>query len=262
MNAKKILLTNDDGVNSSGLLASKNAVKDLGDFIISAPSTQQSAIGRALTLFSPLRINKTFLKDRTPAYSVSGTPADSVILGIFEIMKKDVDLVIAGINIGHNTGKSGLTTSGTISAAMEAASHDIPAIAVSRRVNNDSIKFDGTEPYIDFSAATAVTNKLSKKILKHGLPDNVDLINVNIPENPVSNEIVISELSNHMYYARISKRTDPRGKSYYWIDGEKCEDYPVGSDLYTIEVLKQPSLTPLSLDCTIKLDDVTEWLSK
>ena len=127
----KILLSNDDGVDASGILALKQAVEEFGEVYVVAPSNQQSGIGHALTLYEPLRINKTRLRDGSPAYSVSGTPTDSVTLGVYEIMDEKPDLVISGINTGQNTGKGELTTSGTLGAAMEAASLGIPAIAVS-----------------------------------------------------------------------------------------------------------------------------------
>ena len=118
----KILLSNDDGVDASGILALKQAVEEFGEVYVVAPSNQQSGIGHALTLYEPLRINKTILRDGSLAYSVSGTPTDAVTLGVYEIMDEKPDLVISGINTGQNTGKGELTTSGTLGAAMEAAS--------------------------------------------------------------------------------------------------------------------------------------------
>jgi len=121
----RILITNDDGVNSSGIIAAKKAVEDLGSIDIVAPATQQSGIGHALTLFEPIRVTSTNLRDGSEAYSVSGTPTDAVLVGIFEIASKKPELVISGINVGENLGMSELTTSGTIGAAMEAAAQDI-----------------------------------------------------------------------------------------------------------------------------------------
>lgn len=96
----RILITNDDGVNSSGIIAAKKAVEDLGSIDIVAPATQQSGIGHALTLFEPIRVTSTNLNDGTQAYSVSGTPTDAVIVGIFEIASGKPDLIISGINVG------------------------------------------------------------------------------------------------------------------------------------------------------------------
>lgn len=146
----KILISNDDGINSSGLLASKNAVEPLGETVVVAPSKQQSGIGRALTLFEPLRLNQVVLKDESIGYSVSGTPTDSVTLGLFELMDKKPDLCISGINIGENIGKGELTTSGTLGAAMEAASYGIPTIAISQEVTRGDLKFEERHLEINF----------------------------------------------------------------------------------------------------------------
>lgn len=137
----KILITNDDGVNSSGILAARKAVENLGETIIVAPATQQSGIGHALTLFEPIRVSEVTLRDGSEAYAVSGTPTDAVIIGIFELMDEKPDLVISGINMGENIGKSELTTSGTIGAAMEAAVHGVPSLAVSLQVRRGISSF-------------------------------------------------------------------------------------------------------------------------
>ena len=97
----KILLSNDDGVDASGILALKQAVEEFGEVYVVAPSNQQSGIGHALTLYESLRIDKTILRDGSIAYSVSGTPTDAVTLGIYEIMDEKPDLVISGINTGQ-----------------------------------------------------------------------------------------------------------------------------------------------------------------
>ncbi len=255
---KKVLITNDDGVLSSGILAAKNAVENMADVTIVAPVTQQSAIGRALTLFTPLRINKLTLDDGFEAFSVSGTPADAVQLGILEIMDEKPDLLISGINVGHNTGRLELTSSGTISAAMEAASMGIPAIAVSQQVTNDEIKFE-RRVNLNFDFTKKILSKIVKKVLKKGLPKGTDLLNLNIPSHPKSEEILITKLGERMYTPIIHKRTDPRGKPYYWIGGESFENDPEGTDGYGMKILKQPTLTPLKLDCTGNLEYLEKW---
>lgn len=255
---KKVLITNDDGVSSLGILAAKKAIENMADITIVAPTTQQSAIGRALTLFTPLRINKTRLDDGFEAFSVSGTPADAVQLGILEIMDEKPDLVISGINVGHNTGKGELTSSGTISAAMEAASMGIPAIAVSQQVTNDGIKFD-RKAKINYDFTKKILTKIVQKTLKKGLPKETDLLNLNIPSHPKSEEILITKLGERMYTPIIHKRTDPRGKPYYWIGGESFDNDPKGTDGHGMKILKQPTLTPLKLDCTGNLEYLEKW---
>ena len=137
----KALISNDDGITASGILASKMAVEDLCETCVVAPETQQSGIGHALTLFEPLRINEHVLRDGSIGYGVTGTPTDAVTIGLFEIMDEKPDIMISGINTGFNIGKAELTTSGTLGAALEAASFGIPAIAISQEVTQDSVKF-------------------------------------------------------------------------------------------------------------------------
>ncbi|MGL6299089.1 MAG: 5'/3'-nucleotidase SurE [Methanobacteriaceae archaeon] len=263
----KILLTNDDGVNSTGILASYEAIKSLdflneNDIKIVAPSNQQSGIGRALTLFEPVRVTETYLKNGTKAYAVSGTPTDSTTIGIFEIMDKDVDLVVSGINIGENLGKAELSTSGTIGAAMEAASHGIPAIAISIQVDEDEIKFEEGHIgvfEIDFKLAKKVLGELARKVLEKGMPKGVDLLNINIPASPQSEELTVARLGKRMYTPHIQKRMDPRGKPYYWIDGTPHNNDNEGSDVHTLKVLKKPTITPIAIDSTGNLDSLKYW---
>ena len=202
----KALISNDDGVNATGILAAKNAIEDLCEVCVVAPETQQSGIGHAITLYDPLR--------------VTGTPTDAVTFGLFEIMGEKPDIMISGINTGFNIGKAELTTSGTIGAALEAASFGIPSIAISQEVTRDYIKFENGTVDIDFSFAGKMLRKLVKIVLKKGLPDGIDLLNVNIPENPVDEEFEVAKLGNRMYTPIIQRRLDPRGKPYYWIGGD------------------------------------------
>ena len=256
----KILLSNDDGVDASGILALKQAVEEFGEVYVVAPSNQQSGIGHALTLYEPLRINKTILRDGSMAYSVSGTPTDAVTLGVYEIMDEKPDLVISGINTGQNTGKGELTTSGTLGAAMEAASLGIPAIAVSQHIDKDEVKFDEGAVEIDFSSTQRVVKNLVKKIRDNGMPGDIKLLNLNVPSNPDSYEPVIAGLANRMYLPGVEKRLDPRGKPYYWITGELHTDNPVDTDGYILQNKNLPTLTPLSLDMTYGLDILKDWI--
>jgi len=256
----KILISNDDGISSSGILAAKEAVEELGHVTVVAPSTQQSGIGRALTLFEPLRISGVHLKDGSRGFSVSGTPTDAVTLGIFELMDEKPSLAIAGINTGENIGKGELTTSGTMGAAMEAASFGIPTIAVSLQVSRGDIKFENGHVDIDYEFTKKILNKVAKNVVKKGLPDGVDLLNLNIPANPSSDEIAICSLGERMYNPHIEMRFDPRGKPYYWIDGTPFEGDKEGTDGYALKTLRVATLTPLSMDLTSNLDLTNNWL--
>lgn len=256
----RILITNDDGVNSSGIIASKKAINGLAEITVVAPATQQSGIGHALTLFEPIRVTDIKLRDGGKAFSVSGTPTDAVILGIFELAEKKPDLVISGINVGENLGKSELTTSGTIGAAMEAATHGIPALAVSLQVTRGEIKFHDGHVDIDFSFAKRITRYVVKQIIKKGLPEGTDFLNLNIPAHPQSDEIIITDLGERMYQAHIQKRLDPRGRPYYWLDGHPVGNDRKYTDVHTLKVVRKPSLTPLSLDCTTDISPLKEWI--
>lgn len=256
----RILITNDDGVNSSGILAAKKAAEGLGHINVVAPATQQSGIGHALSLFEPIRVTSTKLMDGTEAYSVSGTPTDAVIIGIFEIANEKPDLLISGINIGENLGMSELTTSGTIGAAMEAAVHEIPALSVSLQVTRGDIKFHDGHVDVDFSHAQKITRMVSKMIISKGLPEGVDLLNLNIPSAPSSDNIKLTRLGKRMYKIHIQKRLDPRGRPYYWIDGDPVENDELGTDVHTLKMEKCATLTPVSLNSTSNLDLMNEWL--
>lgn len=256
----RILITNDDGVNSSGIIAAKKAVEDLGSIDIVAPATQQSGIGHALTLFEPIRVTSTNLIDGTEAYSVSGTPTDAVIVGIFEIANGKPDLIISGINMGENLGMSELTTSGTIGAAMEAAAHGIPALSVSLQVSRGDIKFHDGHVDLDFSHAQRVTKKVSRMIARKSLPEGIDFINLNIPSSPDSNRIKLTRLGKRMYKVHIEKRLDPRGRPYYWIDGVPMERDDPGTDVHVLREENCATLTPISLDSSSDLDLMRKWL--
>ncbi|HOI40190.1 MAG TPA: 5'/3'-nucleotidase SurE [Methanobacterium sp.] len=255
-----ILLTNDDGVNSSGIMAAKKAAESLGKTIIVAPATQQSGIGHALTLFEPVRVTNTNMADGTEAHMVSGTPTDAVIIGIYQIAKKKPDLVISGINIGENLGKSELTTSGTIGAAMEAAVHGVPALSVSIQVTRGDIKFHDGHVDIDFSHAEKLTERVARMILEKGLPNGVDFLNLNIPSKPQSDKIKLTRLGERMYRIHIKERLDPRGRPYYWIDGDSVEDDQRGTDVHTLKRERCATLTPISLDATSSLNLMDGWL--
>nr|WP_319373664.1 5'/3'-nucleotidase SurE [uncultured Methanobacterium sp.] len=254
-----ILITNDDGVNSSGIIAAKKAAEKLGKTLVVAPATQQSGIGHALTLFEPIRVTATTMNDGSEAHMVSGTPTDAVIIGIFQIADEKPDLVISGINIGENLGKSELTTSGTIGAAMEAAVHGIPALSVSMQVTRGDIKFHDGHVDLDFSHAQKMTERVARMILKKGLPEGVDFLNLNIPSHPESDRIQLTRLGERMYRVHITERLDPRGKPYYWIDGDSVEDDDEGTDVHTLKRERCATLTPISLDATSPLELMDGW---
>jgi len=251
----KILLTNDDGIYAAGIKAAYKSVADLGDVTIAAPAMQQSGVGRSISIFEPLRITQANLNGVT-AYAIGGTPTDSVILGIFTIMKETPDLVLSGFNIGENVSTDTITTSGTIGAALEAASYGIPAIAASVQVTEERLKFDDLRDYQhDFDIGIKVVNKVARNVLRHGLPENVDMLNINIPHFVEEDTgIEITRLARKIFKTSVEERHDPRGRPYYWIAGDLIQEEAEGTDVHAVMQKGHISITPISLDATSPID--------
>lgn len=244
---KNILVVNDDGINAPGIRAAARAVKGLGKVIVVAPAVQQSGVGRSISLFSPIKVSRGKL-DGFEAYSIDGTPVDAVIVGMYGILKSAPDLIVSGINVGENMSTEA-TTSGTVGAALEGANQGVPAIAVSMHASEE-IKFEDTQPQLDFSFAQKVIRRLAKQILKRGLPKGIDLLNVNVPENSKKCEIKITRLAKRMYTTKVKEDYDPRGRAYFWIDGDAIYDAEEGTDVHAVRVKRCVSVTPLKLDFT------------
>ncbi|MEE9605410.1 MAG: 5'/3'-nucleotidase SurE, partial [Candidatus Scalindua sp.] len=169
----KILLTNDDGIYSPGILALKQAMKPLGSVTVVAPDVQKSGVGHAITFSHPLRVRDVYLDSEFVGYGIDGSPADCVKLGVREIMKEKPELLIAGINIGANVGINVLY-SGTVAAAIEGAILDVPSIAFSLEVS---------ESPSDIQGAAAIAKDMVSHIVKKKLPKGT-LLNINIPLIP------------------------------------------------------------------------------
>ena len=236
----RILLTNDDGITAPGLAALRTALRRLGDVVTVAPESEQSAVGHAITLHSPLRVHTASTAADGVAYAVNGTPADCVKIALAELLDDPPDLVASGVNLGPNTGVS-VFYSGTVSAAFEGALMGIPSIAVSLNT------FE--EP--DFRPAAAVGARLAAMILSEGLPDGV-FLNVNVPSLPWADlrgvRVVRQALSR--FVESYHRRQDPRGREYFWLDGyleplEPADD----TDVVALEQ-GYVSITPLRADLT------------
>ncbi len=253
--SRKILLTNDDGVYSAGIRAAYRSVADLGDVTVSAPIMQQSGVGRSISIFEPLRVTTTRI-DGVEVNAVGGTPTDSVIIGMFTIMKEKPDLILSGFNIGENISTDTITTSGTIGAALEGASYGIPAIAASVQVKEEGDKFDDHRDYQhDFEVGIKVVNRIARKVIKHGLPQNVDLLNVNLPYHVEEDtEIEITRLARKLFKTDVEERHDPRGRPYYWIAGDLINEDEEGTDVDALVSKGHISVTPISLDATSPID--------
>lgn len=254
---KKILLINDDSVNSYGLQSSKEAVEDLGEVFVVAPAEQQTGQGHSITYFKPLKVSKTTLNDGSEAFSVLGTPADSVGVGVFGLLKEKPNLVISGINIGANVGRR-ITTSGTLGGAFEAAVHGIPSLGISIDVKNEDSWFSKKAEGIDFSFAKTILKRIAKNVLEKGMPEDVDVLNINIPAKATDDEIVVTRLGKQIYSPKIDAESE--GEVYIWKDGEYTDlEEKSGVDRYTTLIENKVTVTPLSLDLTAKTD-IKEWL--
>ncbi|MGB9728739.1 MAG: 5'/3'-nucleotidase SurE [Thermoprotei archaeon] len=182
---KHILISNDDGIGSIGLIALKRALEGLGALYIVAPEINRSGISKALQMFS-LKIKQVVLDDGSIAYAINGTPADSYFIFRYKIFCRDPDLVVSGINLGCNVGIGDILTSGTIGVALEAGLHGVPAIAVSLCVDSEkklSLTLD------DFNVAMRIVRQIAERILIKGMPHGIHLISINVPENPQGIEI-------------------------------------------------------------------------
>lgn len=260
-----ILLTNDDGVTSSGLMAAYDALSEVADVTVVAPATQQSAVGRSISIFEPIRVFETRV-DGVEMHSVGGTPTDAVVLGLYRVMEEPPDLVVSGINLGENLSTEAVTTSGTVGAALEASTQGVPAVAASAQVR-ESEKFHHGQLELDMGAAKDLLRDLADSLLTNGFPSGVDVLNLNVPGDFRSGgKTHLTRLARRFFKTDVLERHDPRGKPYYWIDGDHVRDAEPGTDVHTVLERGEASLTPISLDSTSRssgeLDAVMEDLER
>jgi 5'-nucleotidase len=243
----RILLTNDDGIYSAGLWAAYEALSGLADVTIVAPATQQSAVGRSISIFEPIRIHEVDLQG-VRGIAVGGKPTDAVILGLYAL-QIGPSLVVSGINIGENLSFESIMTSGTVGAALEASNQGTPAIAFSLQVEDQGEKFDDPRRYgKGFAEAQEVVREITGEVLRHGFPGGADVINVNIPSR-IRGGYEVTRLSRKLFHTGVERRLDPRGRPYFWINGPLVEDAEEGTDVHAVRK-GNVSITPITLDCT------------
>lgn len=241
--APYILVTNDDGIDSPGLLALKQGLDAVGETVVFAPDQNWTAAGHTKTMHKPLRVIDIELPDGSPAYTSNGAPSDCVALALLGILEREPDLVVSGINLGPNLGHD-ITYSGTVAAAFEAAIFGLPAIAVSLDT------YESPEPAV-LEAGAAFLAHLTSAVLENGLPEG-HILNVNLP-NRTADEIegvTITRLGRRVYQDVLVERSDPRGRPYYWIGG----DVPTGVEERGTDIGAvmhgHISVTPIHLDMT------------
>ncbi|MBI2222656.1 MAG: 5'/3'-nucleotidase SurE [Acidobacteria bacterium] len=229
-----ILVTNDDGYRSEGIHALAAALAPLGDVIIVAPQLEASAIGHALTLRRPLRLEQIGAN----VYSVDGTPTDCVNIAITKVLGRAPDLVASGINKGFNLGDD-VTYSGTVAGALEGALLGVPSMAVSLERSRE-------QP--DFRQAAASAATVAAAVLQRGLPPRT-LLNINVPRVEVKGlRITIQARRNHV--TSVSQSIDPRGQPYYWIEEGQSDWEPHDRSDYQAVRDGYVSVTPLHPDLT------------
>jgi 5'-nucleotidase len=250
-----ILVTNDDGVSTPGLMALANAMKPFGKVTILAPDRNWSASGHVKTLERPLRVRDTILEDGTPAFCTDGAPSDCVALAVLGFVAEKIDLVVSGINPNANIGHD-VTYSGTVTAAMEAAISGIQGIAVSVDRPEDR------HANIDYSAAAQVAAVVVENWAINGFSPEI-VLNVNVPYLPFE-EIKgyeITRMGLRIYRDELVRRLDPRGRPYYWIGGESPTGMREDGTDYGALKDGHVSITPIQLDLTAYriMDTLQAW---
>ena len=246
MSISRILLSNDDGIRAHGLRALQDVIdgEEGIELWVVAPETEQSAKSHALSLHDPLRVKQYGER----IYSISGTPSDSVYCALHMLMPEAPDLVLSGINRGPNLGND-VIYSGTVAAAMEGALFGHPAIAVSLCLPEKHTEH--AERELDYSHAASATWSLCKSVLASPPTPGVTL-NVNVPYHgsEAPRGLKLCRLGYTDWSSSVHERSDPRGKPYYWIGGERSgADNIAGSDNEAIAD-GYISVTPLHYDLT------------
>ena len=256
-----ILICNDDGIYAPGIMALYEAVRDIGKVTVVAPDAEQSAVGHAITLSNPIKIKRVRRNAHFEGYAVVGTPADCIKLAVTVLLERPPDLIISGINLGPNVGIS-VIYSGTVSAATEGAILGIPSMAISLATFEDPL----------WETAAHVARRLTQELIVRGLPSNVSrrsllakgearaqeglpadtLLNVNVPNRPLNQVkgLAVTRMGRSRFAEIFHKRTNPRGDTYYWMDGElKIIGDTEGTD---IQALADGfvSMTPIWFDLT------------
>lgn len=256
MDKIQILLTNDDGIQSPGLWAAAEALSALGYVTVAAPRFQSSGMGRSLPNSSDGVISQETVKvggrDWT-VYAVGGSPAQAVQHGLLEIMPQPPSLVVSGINYGENVA-TGITISGTVGAAMEAASMGIPALAISLQTATHLHLSYSTE--VDFSTAAYFTAHFGRLLIERKFPADVDLLKVDVPALATPSTLwQLTRIARQRYYdplPPLRESWDQPGRVRYHENMILEEDRD--SDVYVLRTKGLVSVTPLSLDLTSRVD--------
>lgn len=238
----KILIINDDSYLSPGLYILYDAVKDLGEVIITSTMLPRSAIGHTISFNKPLRLHKIKFESYD-VYVTDGTPIDALHLAI-SVLNFKPTVVLSGVNVGENLSLQHTYYSGTLAIAIEAALLGIPSIAFSA----DVLLFEDFKDKSLRNIIMILARELTKYVLNNGLPDNVDLLSVNIPSPSKFNKCVkLTKLAKLRWRAEFEMRYDTRGRPYYWLQTKPIEPAK-GTDVYATLIEGCVSVTPLSIN--------------
>jgi len=257
-----ILITNDDGIDSPGLHAAAEAVTDLAELLIVAPTSQRTGAGRS---YPPVHDKNIYPVEillngqLQPGFKAEFSPAQAVIAAVLELAQRPIDLCISGVNFGENLGST-VTSSGTVGAAIEAACFNIPALAVSLETPNEFHTRYSSE--IDFSTAAYFTCRFAQQILHQGLPPRVDFLKIDVPATATpQTPWRVSPLSRQRYWHPVRQQDDQQKIGYQaMVDYNTLEPE---SDVHTFAVDRQVAVTPMTIDMSapVAAADVTRFLN-
>jgi 5'-nucleotidase len=257
MSKCQILLTNDDGIKSPGLWAAAEALSELGYVTVVAPRDQSSGMGRSLPITSDGIIQEERLQIKGqdwPVYAVGGTPAQAVLHGILEVMPQKPDIIVSGINYGSNLG-TGITISGTVGAAMEAAALGFRSLAVSLETALENhLTYS---PEVDFSTAAHFTLQFARFLMEKPPFPDVDLLKVDVPGDATPDTPwILTRLARQRYYDPVA----PERKSWSvpgtvgYRESPELEEESSDSDVFVVRAKRRVSVTPISLDMTSRVE--------
>jgi 5'-nucleotidase len=240
----KILVANDDGIFAEGLWSLVKELKNIAQVTVVAPDREQSAVGTAVTLWQPLRVRKAnSMVPEVETYAVEGTPSDSVMLAMGNLVKGKVDLVISGINQGLNLGDD-IYISGTVGAALQGYLHGFPAIAISSSTKGNSL-------YLETAAKLAAL--LAPKLISGSLPPDL-FLNINLPNLPLAeiDQTKITRLANESHINTVEEGHDGKRKYYWLVRQRQNQNSDKKTDVWAIEH-GNISITPLFPNLSPKL---------
>ena len=245
-NRKLVMVTNDDSVQSNGIVELARAAARHAEAIIVAPEQPQSATALSMTFHKPLRVTKV-RRERFECYAVSGSPGDCVMIGVNKLLARRPDLVVSGINIGDNNTFQDILASGTVAAALESAITGIPAIAFSMEAPGESVfALEYDQP--NFRSAGIIAGEVIRDVLENGMPQGAEVLNVNFPPNvQPTTPIMLTQVGRRKYTDKVIVRKDPRGRAYYWLFGEKLSHFPANTDIEAVATKRNVSISPLVL---------------